>query len=242
MQALKTHCQMKHTSLVWFVFSSLAISAFTTEMQTTPCLGREMKLPAHAECMAARPGSQNPRPKTGTFGRASENLDIPVKVSPFCRASYRCFLLWHLITAPLCRSGTFLVSQTRITTTNTTSQAKREPELSPGEDSLPAAFCLRNELSFLLLPRDSPSLLMTWLKLTASTCQGDSASLRRTQCLSWRWDRGEAQQVLESSKNLLYGLLSTRKALGLVRSGSYLGLSYEKNAHDFILFISYILV
>lgn len=203
MQALQTHCQMKHTFLIWFVFSSLAISAFTTETQTTSCLGREMKLPAHAGCTAARPGSQNPSPKPGTFGCTSENLDIPVNFSPFCRTLYHCFLLWHLITAPLCPSGTFLVSQTRITTTNPTSQAKREPELSPGEDStallgfcLPAAFRLRNELSFLLLPRDIPSLLMTWLKLTASTCRGDSAALRRTQYLSWRWDRREAQQSL----------------------------------------------
>lgn len=151
MQTLKTHCQMKHTSLIWFVFSSLAVSAFTTEMQTTLCLGREIKLPVHVGCMAARPGYQNPGQKPGTFGCISENLDIRVNISPFYSTLYRCFLLWHLITALLRPSGTFLVSQTRITTTNTRSQAKREPELSPGEDSmailgccLPAAFCLRN--------------------------------------------------------------------------------------------------
>lgn len=168
MQALKTHCQMKHTSLVWFVFSSLAISAFTTERQTTPCLGHEMKPPAHAGCTAARPGSQNANPKTGTSVCPSENLDIHVNVSLFCRTSYNCFLLWPLITALLCPSGTFLVPPTRITTTNPTSQAKREPELAPGEDSmaipgfcLPDAFCLQNELSFLLLLRDTPCLVKT---------------------------------------------------------------------------------
>lgn len=58
---------MKHISLVWFVFSSLAISAFTTEMQTSPCLGREMKPPAHAGGTAANPGSQNPTPKNRNF-------------------------------------------------------------------------------------------------------------------------------------------------------------------------------
>lgn len=205
MQTLKTHCQMKYTSLIWFVFSSLAISAFTTEMQTPPCLGIEMKLPAHAGCMAARLGSQNPSPKTGTFGCTSENLDIPVNFSPFCRSLYCCFLLWHLITAPPCPSGTFLVSQTRITTTNPTSQAKKEPELSPGEDSmallgfcLPAAFCLRNKLSFLLLPRDTPTLLMTWLKLTTSTCQGDSASLQKTRLSELKV--GQERSPAESSK------------------------------------------
>lgn len=91
MQALKTHCQMKHISLIWFVFSSLAISAFTTEMQTTLCLGREMKPPAHIGGTAASPGSQNPAPKTGTFMCSSENLDIPVNASPCCRTLYHCF-------------------------------------------------------------------------------------------------------------------------------------------------------
>lgn len=81
---------MKHISLVWFVFSSLAISAFTTEMQTSPCLGREMKPPAHAGGAAASLGSQNPTPKTGAFVCSSENLGIPVNASPCCRALYHC--------------------------------------------------------------------------------------------------------------------------------------------------------
>lgn len=136
----------------------------------------------------------------------------------------------------------FLVSQTRITTTNPTSQAKRDPELFPGEDcmailkfSLPAAFCLRNELSFLLLPRDTPSLLMTWLKLTASTCF-------LTKDLISELKVGQERSPAESSKNLLYDFLFSRKAAGSVWSGIYLGISYVKSVHNFILFISYILV
>lgn len=51
--------------------------------------------------------------------------------------------------------------------------------------------------SFLLLPRDIPNLPVTWLKLTASTLQGNSASSRK----SWRWARREVLQLLASSKN-----------------------------------------
>lgn len=211
MQALKTHCQMKHISLVRFVFSSLAISAFTTEMQTTPCLGREVKPPAHAGGTAASPGSQNPTPKTGTFVSSSENLDIPVNASPFCRALYHCFfaLASHHSSSVSFWDFSGLSDKNNNNKPNEPSKERAwtfswRRQCGYSWVCLPAASCLRNELSFLLLPRDTPRLLVTWLQLTTSTCQGDSTSLRRMQQLSWRWDGREVQQCLAKTHRRVF--------------------------------------
>lgn len=68
MQALKTHCQMKHTSPGQFVFvfffPLLLYRLSAAEMQGITCLDRETKLPDREGCTATRPGSQT-NPKTG---------------------------------------------------------------------------------------------------------------------------------------------------------------------------------
>lgn len=53
---------------------------------------------------------------------------------------------------------------------------------------------------------------------------------------------GQERGTGDASKKLLYGFLSTRKAVDSVWSGSIWGFSYTKKVHNFIWFVSYISV
>lgn len=234
---------MKHTSLVWFVFSSLAISAFTTEMQTTSCLGREMKPPAHAGCMSARPGSQNPSAKTGTSVCASENLNIPVNVSLFCRTLYRCFLLWHLITAP--PSFWDFPGLSNKNNNNKPNEPSKERVWT---------FSWRRQYGYSwILPASCP-LSQKWTLLPSAPQRHtkvayDVTAANRIHLPGWlcflmkgpvsELMVGQERGPADSSKILLYGFLSTRKAVGSVWSGSIWGFSYMTKVHHFTWFISY---
>lgn len=117
-----------------------------------------MKLSADAGRMAARPGSQNPNPQTEAFGCTPGNLDISF-VQDFAP------LLFALASAPLRLSGALLVSQERITTNPMSSKESLNFLLQKTLWLFLEFACQLPSVSemnsFLLLPRDLPSLLVT---------------------------------------------------------------------------------
>lgn len=212
MQALKTHCQMKHISLVWFVFSSLAISAFTTEMQTSPCLGREMKPPAHAGGTAASPGSQNPTPKNRNFRAQFWKPGHPCKCLSILQDFIPLLFCSGISSQLLCVFWDFFGLSDKNNNNKPNEPSKeRAWTFSWRRQSgyswiLPASCLLSQKWTLLHFAPQRHTTFAYDVQLTTSTCQADSTSLWRMQHLSWRWNGREVQQCLAKTYCRVFSL------------------------------------